>query len=143
MVIAAKNYAEAYIKVFLCPVFLDFFTWFYYFFPRLHLNITSEVEIFSKIVSYFTQTMYVIWIRGIFLTLKNIFYKHFLLFIADNYCHCKLSGVNGMTLDVVKLVSFKHGSIRNKDLINSILRSVFNICKQSNLYFLDSHFPKD
>ena len=48
-----------------------------------------------------------------------------------------------MTLDVVKLVSFKHGSIRNKDLINSILRSVFNICKQSNLYFLDSHFPKD
>ena len=104
---------------------------------------TSEVEIFSEIVSYFTQTMYVIWVRGIFLTLKNIFYKHFLLFIADNYYHCKLSEVNEWTLNVVKLVSFKHGSIRNKGLINSILRSVLNICKQSNLNFLDSHFPKD
>ena len=41
-----------------------------------------------------------------------------------NSSYCKLSEVNELTLDVVELLPFKHGSVRNTDLIKSILRSI-------------------
>ena len=39
-------------------------------------------------------------------------------------CCCKQSEVNELTLDVVELLPFKHGGVRNTDLIKSILRSI-------------------
>ena len=122
-------------------------SWFFYLVPLFFSEITFKHHIWGGDFCEISKLFYLDNVcylnqRHIF-SHKNIFYKDFLHFIEDNYCHCKFSEVNELTLDVVKLLSIKYGSVRNKDLINSIWRPVLNICKQSKFYFLDSHFPKD
>ena len=70
-----------------------------------HHGIPDITTFTESAIKYFTMN----WVRDLY---------------QINSSYCRLSEVNELTLDVVELLPFKHGSVRNTDLIKSILRSI-------------------